>query len=102
MEAQELNRRRKLVIIPLERAFNLLTRCHLRQTHVMLPEPVGLPETARVIGSMLWFDKDRDFSIAFQVVDESFDEMPDSPYPPELHINWTVVEVPRAKGREKP
>ncbi len=86
-------RRRRVLHAPHQFVVHLLSRGLRRGPRLILPEPVGLPATANVVG--VYTDYSRD-SFAIVVEDEAFEEVPDGFSIPELEVRWTVIELPIA------
>lgn len=88
----------KVVKVADTRLIQLLMTPRIRQTYVTVPD-CQLPETAVV--TRVYPDY-RSHQFVFEVFDPSFDEVPDGEEPPALDVKWTVIDLPRAEGREKP
>jgi len=87
-ERREKTCRRKIVYVPCDFVRDLLTRGLTRGPCLNIPEPVGLPETARTMG--VWYDASRN-SFAFVVEDESFEETPEGCEFPVHEVQWRTV-----------
>lgn len=83
-------RRRRVIYISELTVLGLLTTAAIRNQFLSVPLPLGLPETARVVG--VWSDWTRN-AFAFVVEDASFDEVPAAVALPEMQLHWHCVEV---------
>jgi hypothetical protein len=83
-------RRRRIIYVPENYVLALLSRGLVCNQFIRVPEPLGLPETARVVG--VWSDWQRNaFGIVVQ--DPSFEEVPEAIMLPEMQVQWSYVEV---------
>ena len=83
-------RRLRVIYIPENYVLALLSRGLIHNQFIRVPEPLGLPETARVVG--VWSDWARNsFNIVVQ--DPSFEEVPEGVTLPEMRVQWSYLEV---------
>lgn len=92
-------RKVKIVKLSNTRLLQLFGMSKVRQTYVTVPRMTGLPDTAVVIRV---YPDYRSHEFVFEVSDESFDEIPFGTELPILKIEWTVIELARPEGEEKP
>lgn len=83
-------RRRRVINVPEDYVLALLSRGLVHGQFILVPEPLGLPDTARVVG--VWNDWAR-MAWVIVVQDPSFDEVPDAGLIPEMKVRWSYVEV---------
>ena len=83
-------RRRRVIYVPENYVLDFLSRGLVHNQFIRVPEPLGLPATARVVG--VWSDWSRNaFGIVVQ--DPSFEEVPEAVMLPEMVVQWSYVEV---------
>jgi hypothetical protein len=83
-------RRRRVIYVPENYVLALLGRGLIHNQFIRVPEPLGLPETARVVG--VWSDWQRN-AFGLVVQDPSFEEVPEAIMLPEMQVQWSYVEV---------
>lgn len=88
--AKKSVRRRRVVYVPESYVLYLLSRGMVQQRFVRMPTPLGLPDTARVVG--VWSDWQRN-AFGIVVEDPSFDEVPEGEMLPEMQVEWSYVEI---------
>ena len=93
----EIVNRRKQVAVPKQRLLQLLFASKSLQTYVCVPD-ADLPKGVL----MNRFNGFRRENFVFEVVHESFEEIPEGEEAPFIEVNWTFVELARPEGREKP
>jgi hypothetical protein len=87
---QQVVRRRRVIYVPENYVLALLSRGLVHNQFIRVPEPLGLPDTARVVG--VWSDWSRNaFGIVVQ--DPTFEEVPEAVMLPEMQVQWSYVEV---------
>lgn len=89
-EAECSGRRRRVIYVSENYVVALLSRGLVHHEFIRVPEPLGLPDTARVVG--VWSDWQRN-AFAIVVEDPSFDEVPEAIMLPEMQVQWSYVEV---------
>lgn len=82
--------RRKILFVPPNFIAALLSRGLVRNQFFCIPEPLGLPETARVAGVHTDYERG---SIALVIEDESFEEVVAGMAYPRLEVQWGTHEV---------
>jgi len=87
---QRMARRRRVIYVPENYVLALLSRGLWHNQYVRVPEPLGVPETARMVG--VWTDYSRN-AFALVVEDASFEETPEGLMLPEMRVEWSVVEL---------
>ena len=85
-----LGRRRRVIYVPENYILALLSRGQVHNQGIRVPEPLGLPETARVVG--VWSDWARN-AFGIVVEDPSFEEVPEGITLPEMRVQWSYVEI---------
>jgi len=83
-------RRLRIIYVPENYVLALLSRGLVCNQFIRVPEPIGLPETARAVG--VWSDWQRN-AFAIVVQDPSFGEVPEAIMLPEMQVRWSYVEV---------
>lgn len=86
--AHPLYRRKKILLVPNQYVADLFSRGLLSGEYVNVPEPVGLPTTARVMG--VWADYHTD-SFAILIEDASFDKIAEACEYPKIEVTWRTV-----------
>lgn len=83
-------RRRKVIYVAEKDVLSMLSMDLMFNQHIRIPEPLGLPETAKAIG--VWSDWHRN-AFGIVVEDPSFDVVPEGDRLPEIEVRWRYVEV---------
>lgn len=86
----KLDRRKRVFYVPENYVLQLLSRGLAKHNVIMVPEPLGLPDTASVVG--VWSDWSRN-AFAVVVHDQSFDDVPDGEVIPEIKIDWSYAHL---------
>ena len=79
-----------MVFVPEVFIRDLLSNGLRHSTYVTLPEPLGLPTTAHMVG--VWPEYSRN-AFALVVEDESFEEVPEGSMLPEIPVKWGTVKL---------
>ncbi len=87
---QQAHRRRRVIYVPENYVLALLSRGLVENQVIRVPEPLGLPSTAQVVG--VWNDWSRN-AFAMVVQDPSFEEVSEAVMLPEMQLQWSYVEV---------
>jgi hypothetical protein len=82
--------RRKVMFVSQSYVGKLLSRGFNCCEFIAMPEPFGLPPTAKLVG--VWNDYQRNaFSLVFE--DASFEEVPEGLMCPEINVKWESIKV---------
>lgn len=96
-------RRRAVIYVPERYVLALLSRGLVHNQFIRVPEPMGLPATAKIIG--VWNEWTRN-AFGIVVEDPSFQEVPEGMMLPEKTVQWVDVEVaiktPNAESQTQP
>lgn len=82
-------RRQRVIYVPTSYVLKLLSRGLVCDGRIRMPEPLGLPATARVLTVHNSWERD---AFAMVVQDESFDAVPDGMMLPEMQVQWGYVD----------
>lgn len=78
------------MFVPQSYVGGILSRGFNGNDFIVLPEPLGLPITAKLVG--VWNDYQRNaFSLVFE--DASFEEVPEGLMSPEINVKWENIKV---------
>ncbi len=91
-ESAPHERRWRTVYLSSRRVFDVLTQNRLHVDCLNVPTPVGLPDGYRVV--VAFHSAERN-GFAFYIEHESFDPVPEGCLPPEIELQWYVVQVAR-------